>query len=59
MKQVIEYITIAKDNFELLDKIVNEKIKMGFQPYGNPYVTEDKEFLACQAMVRYKDETRK
>lgn len=58
MKQIIEYITIARDNFESLDKIVNESIKKGFQPFGNHYVTEDKDFFACQAMVRYKEEAK-
>lgn len=58
MKQIIEYVTLSKDNFESLDTIINEKIKKGFQPFGNPYVTEHKEFLACQAMVRYKEENK-
>ncbi|MEW6659967.1 MAG: DUF1737 domain-containing protein [Thermodesulfobacteriota bacterium] len=60
MKQVTEYLTIKSedDSFKTFDEMVNESIKKGFQPFGNPYVcarAEAQEFFVCQAMVRYKE----
>jgi hypothetical protein len=56
MRGIREYATIREDNFKDLDKKVNELIEQGFQPYGNPYVTDNREFLVCQAMVNYEKE---
>jgi hypothetical protein len=39
--------------------MVNEAIKKGFQPFGNPCIigrAEAQEFIFCQVMVRYKEE---
>lgn len=55
MKQIIEYTTIRESNFESLDMKVNELIEQGFQPFGSPYVTDNGDFLACQAMVKYEE----
>ena len=58
MKNITHYKTITADNFEELDKKVNESINEGLQPFGNPYVTEQEiegyvgNYLACQAMVK-------
>ena len=58
MKRITEYTTARDSNIKDLDRIVNEMIEQGFQPFGSPYVTEGDEFLACQAMVRYAEDTR-
>lgn len=55
MKRITEYTTARDSNIKDLDRIVNEMIEQGFQPFGSPYVTEGDEFLACQAMVRYEE----
>ncbi len=52
MNHVTDYKTITASSFEDLDKKVTESIREGFQPFGNPYVTDVGEFLVCQAMVR-------
>ena len=57
MKQIIEYKTITAGATDELDKKVNESIRQGFQPFGNPYISDEGEFLACQAMAIYKEET--
>ena len=58
MKRIAEYTTARDSNIKDLDRIVNEMIEQGFQPFGSPYVTEGGEFLACQAMVRYEEESK-
>ena len=58
MKRITEYSTARDSNIKDLDRIVNEMIEQGFQPFGSPYVTEGDEFLACQAMVRYEEESK-
>ena len=58
MKRITEYTTARDSNIKDLDRIVNEMIEQGFQPFGSPYVTEGDEFLACQAMVRYAEDTK-
>jgi hypothetical protein len=52
MTQISQYKTITAHSFEDLDRKVNESINQGFQPFGDPYVTDVGEFLACQAVVR-------
>lgn len=58
MKRIIEYRTARDSNIDGLDRKVTEMIEQGFQPFGSPYVTEAGEFLACQAMVRYEDDSK-
>ncbi len=62
MKHIIEYRTviITDDTFEILEKGVNDLIEKGFQPFGGPCVTPKTEagMIACQAMVRYKEDTK-
>jgi hypothetical protein len=57
MKRIVEYATARDSNLKGLDKIVNELIEQGFQPFGSPYLTDGDEFLACQAMVKYEKGT--
>ena len=60
MKQIIEYrmVFIKEDTLEKLEMGVNELIKKGFQPFGGPCVTAITQggMIACQAMVRYKED---
>jgi len=58
MKRITEYSTARDSNIKDLDRIVNEMIEQGFQPFSSPYVTEGDEFLACQAMVKYEEESK-
>lgn len=52
MDEIKRYHTVRESNFQDLDNLVNQLIKKGWQPFGNPYVTDsEREFLACQAMV--------
>jgi hypothetical protein len=51
-----EYKTASGYTLPGLDKNVNELIKVGFQPFGNPYYTaqtsQRTETAFCQAMVK-------
>ena len=57
--KITEYVTIASDNLKTLDKLVNEHIKVGFQPFGNQYYIGPTEGNAdspiCQPMVKYSN----
>ena len=56
MRRIIQYKTVKGSKYIInLDKEVNALIAKGFQPYGSPYVFQDIELFACQAMVRYED----
>ncbi len=53
---ISKYVTVRRDNFDALDKDVNQLLEQGYQPYGSPYVTESgAEFLVCQAMTLCAD----
>ena len=59
MIKIAKYITVGGHSGNELDEAVNEKIGEGFQPYGNPYLS-DREvegnvegFVIFQAMVIY------
>ena len=54
MEEIIEYTTVYADNIKDLDVKVGTMIKKGYQPYGSPYASDVGEFVACQAMVKYK-----
>ena len=59
--KIIEYTTVTADNFAHLDAAVNNLLKEGFQPYGNPYLTDNAvegctdTFLVLQAMVKTEE----
>ena len=40
MDKIIEYRTVSAFECADLDKLVNEAIQAGFQPYGPPYGSE-------------------
>ncbi len=57
MRRIIKYKTIKGSKYIInLDKEVNALIERGYQPLGSPYVFQDIELFACQAMVLYEDE---
>lgn len=55
MKVISEYITAKGSSAHDLDFAVNELLKLGYQPFGQPYLSEGADFLICQAMVRYEE----
>ncbi len=67
MKKIIEYASIIHTSYkdESLDKMINQKIQEGFQPYGYPCAAgatkdsvdgeRESDFLIVQAMVKYED----
>ena len=56
MKKITEYVTARGSTIKDLDARVNEFMQRGLQPFGNPYIMEGDEPLACQAMVKYESE---
>ncbi len=55
MKVISEYITAKGPSANSLDISVNDLLRLGYQPFGHPYLSEGEEFYMCQAMVRYED----
>ena len=56
MRRIIQYKTVKGSKYIInLDKEVNALIARGFQPFGSPYIFQDIEQFACQAMVRYEE----
>ena len=56
MRRIIQYKTVKGSRYIInLDKEVNALIAKGFQPFGSPYVFQDIELFACQAMVRFEE----
>ena len=59
MTRVTEYKTAGASSAKDLDVEVNDLIAKGFQPYGNPYLSDREvegkvdRFVLWQAMVRY------
>lgn len=60
--QIAEYTILSRDDTNYLhialselDKLVNEYIAEGWQPYGNLVITVTDNINATQAMVKYKD----
>jgi Domain of unknown function (DUF1737) len=58
--KITKYLTVAGASLKELDEAVNEYLSQGFQPYGNPYVSDAGEdsgvadpFLYAQAMVQH------
>ncbi|MEO8205755.1 MAG: DUF1737 domain-containing protein [Chthoniobacterales bacterium] len=48
---VSEYLTISASSAAILDRSVNEHIKLGYQPYGSPYILYS---VYLQAVVKYE-----
>ena len=56
MRKIIKYKTVKGSHYIInLDKEVNALMEQGFQPFGSPYVFQDIELFACQAMVLYEE----
>jgi hypothetical protein len=55
MKMVAEYITARGRNANSLDISVNVLLRLGYQPYGQPYMSEGEEFYVCQPMIRCEE----
>jgi hypothetical protein len=60
-RKIIDYKTITADNTEALDAKISRALAQGFQPYGNPYLSDNKiqgrvgDLTVTQAMVKYQD----
>ena len=58
--EILEYTTIIGETTStyhsplLLDERVNELIKLGYQPFGSPYIYFEQ---CCQAMVKVSRNT--
>jgi len=55
MKVISEYITAKGSSANSLDISVNDLLRLGYQPFGQPYLSEGEEYYMCQAMVRYEE----
>ena len=59
--RIKHYVTAFSNDVVKLDHAVNDLIAKGYQPYGNPYVSDcganggTDRFLACQSMVLYEN----
>jgi len=52
IEEVKRYKTIRHSNHKDLDEAVTKSLQSGWQPFGSPYVVNDKEGLVfCQAMT--------
>jgi hypothetical protein len=69
MNKIIEYASVIyySGGEESLERMVNDKIQQGFQPYGYPCVAgatmtakkgdhQDSDLCIVQAMVKYEDD---
>lgn len=55
MRRIIKYKTVKGSKYIInLDKEVNALIAKGYEPLGSPYVFQDIDLFACQAMVLYE-----
>lgn len=60
--KIKHYTTAFANDVVKLDREVNELLAKGYQPYGNPYISDSEgaeggtdRFLACQAMISYEE----
>jgi hypothetical protein len=57
--KITKYVTATAGSFEALDTGVAHLLSQGFQPYGSPYLSDNKvegaieTFIVAQAMVRW------
>lgn len=59
MKKICEYKLLVANFVEDLNDNVNESIKDGWQPYGNPFTVQRENynlFYFTQAVVKYEEE---
>ncbi|MDB4664789.1 DUF1737 domain-containing protein [Verrucomicrobia bacterium] len=55
-KRIQTYKMVVGQTHEELEKNVNEAIKKGFEPYGDPSIQSDETpHVFCQAMVLRRD----
>jgi hypothetical protein len=55
MKKIIDYRLITGLNIDLLEPDINQVIKLGYSPYGAPYMALiSGSYTNCQAVVLYR-----
>lgn len=55
--KILEYFTAVDNDIKSLDKQVNDFVKDGYQPYGNPYVVPGEKPQICQAVVMFEEDS--
>lgn len=55
--KIIEYFTATDVAPKALDKQVNDLVKEGYQPYGDPYVISGEKPQVCQAIVMFEEDS--
>jgi hypothetical protein len=55
--RILEYFTAVDTDVKSLDKQVNEFVKDGYQPYGDPYVVPGEKPQICQAIVMFEEDS--
>ena len=56
-RRILEYFTAIDTDTKALDKQVNNFVKDGFQPYGDPYVIPGEKSQVCQAIVLLEEDS--
>jgi len=55
-RKIVDYIMVSKNDSDEFTLFIKEKIKEGYQPYGNPYQSYGEGWcIFFQAMVKYED----
>lgn len=60
MKIIIDYMTVSRSGTYCLQELVNavtEKIRDGWQPYGDMVIIANSTVVVCQVMVKYEPTT--
>lgn len=55
--KILEYFTATDVDPKALDKQVNDLVKEGYQPYGDPYVIPGEKPQVCQAIVMFEEDS--
>lgn len=55
--KILEYFTAVDSDPKSLDKQVNDLVKEGYQPYGNPYVIPGEKSQVCQAIIMFEEDS--
>jgi hypothetical protein len=50
-----EYIIVNVKHFPELEKAVNEMMKLGYTPIGNPYIAPDQQLSQAMILTNRKD----
>lgn len=58
--KIIDYVTLMDKKPLELDKAVKSKIRMNWQPYGNPFIINEvtdkgTKIWLCQCLVKYAE----